>query len=85
MKVKLRPKKYLSAYKGEEARFEPCTSKIGSNWHTTKATTKCFRFCIFSFHIQYSIGNKCIKPCAQNHGLSLWFCACKPMCTNPWF
>ena len=48
----------LSACRGLQVGFEPCTSKIRGNYLTTKATTKCFRCSIFLSHIQYSVGNK---------------------------
>ena len=61
----------LSAYGGLQVGFEPSThtSKIGGNYLIIKATTKCFKFCIFPSHIQHSIRNKCTKLCVtQNHG-----------------
>ena len=43
---------HLSAYKGVQARFETCTSKIEDVWLTTKTTIICFIFYVFPFHIQ---------------------------------
>ena len=78
----------LSAYREVQVGFEPCTSKIRGNSLTTKATTKCFRICIFLYYIKYLIGNKCTKPCAQNHGFKpmvLCMSQAKPCAQKPWF
>ena len=66
----------LSGYREVQVGFEPCTSEIRGNSLTTKATTKCFRICIFLYYIKYLIGNKCKTCVHKTMVLSLWVCAC---------
>ena len=77
----------MSAYKGVQGRFEPCTSKIQDVCLTTRTTILYYRFYVFSFHIQIieetTIENRVHKTMV----LSPWIvhAICKTMASKPWF